>query len=848
MGQVHSKESLCYSERIRLALASDSDSDPKGPVNNGALARKRAEQSTRPHTSDSERIPSLERLSQALESLVEAHRIDNELAARLMETHRRLHAGINGSGNFARRTSRVAFDVLRGGSVNLCAVESLQQLTSRMTLSMRCVPDVLDEEKAHANANANANEAQAVDSETAEESVRWNADRKIYFYRTNFVLHPLTETICDSVTPQENQTVGSHFQLNTYRLSYLFVMDPETGDADLANEKRTLEKLVAAQLFAQPSSPVGQLIPVLSDAALKYYSNKYPSNSLQVCCARFVHDSSSARIFIGLSPLLKLMVLIRLAFTLDHLHKRIQKCIQMGIRIPYDFVTCASIILQYVKACCIAFHIFSYTSNSESESTTGNRSSESQGQSLDSTLNRLVDEEVRDIGEDVLRVLSHLLRRDVGWSSELFLTGICTLCTDWAHLMPPQWVDRLRALSDSMTPTSSTATTSVLAELNEGHSESESESKSVGSEQLGARLVAADRNWWRPSDEANVASRVLWLTALCAAQLEVLQRARSVMHEEYRYLSRHMPYIAYVIVPGQLRSLLEMALRSEAAGNPKLLDQWLVLLKQVLAITLRMTQRGLKTRRPHAPTGTGTRTSSWWNSLGWNDRFTMELGYNTRWSGFQMVDQDKIDFVPRINLIDTLRILRDTVVSGHRFHSQKAHSYFFDTLNFYKRVFNGELPIERQFSDRVLSDANDDVDDDATRHPAVIPRSFDVMKEPLRDISEFFDKLEQNSIKPRTGSIPKPKIAKALGSHERAINCKPLEHRVISSEDLTPSDETTATSTSNASRFGLREGWNVSTSGGSGSDSAAARIWGQEPKIEQLSDVPEHYADRETAD
>ena len=455
----------------------------------------------------------------------------------------------------------------------------------------------------------------------------WEIDRIQFFFRVNFLHHSLSRC---SVLPHDlyqTDTNDSDYKNDTssiYRLMFMLV----TEDSFRSPWGDELVKFLNSFFFSDgfgapilmPASCSGAkclVLPVLTPRVQAELSTLVPNWTLERICSTLCQvpinsPSGDAELFIRVPPLVKYIILARLGIVARVLVERNSLPATSG-KDQYDCVTVTSLLLLHIKAIAIGLRLFV------------DRDGEGEWSAL-------LDHLIAAVGESLFGALDRVLRSRGEWTSEILLTLLHTLCTDWVGLLPPVWATRMRIATETA-------------------------SAFHGSRPNAGLRSKQSWNWFGECTDDNWAERVRWLAALCEQQID--RRIVSVcVREEFAFIAENIPFILFRIVPRELLSLLQRALFiARETRDRRMLDDALQLVGHVLAITNNVLNKGLK--RKHS-----NRNDVTWDDKSFSDAFAMSMPYFHHWCGFELGDDfRRLEYRPLPVIAESFKSILDLVES-----------------------------------------------------------------------------------------------------------------------------------------------------------------------------------------
>ena len=265
------------------------------------------------------------------------------------------------------------------------------------------------------------------------------------------------------------------------------------------------------------------------------------------------------------------------------------------------------------------------------------------------------------MGEALFEALDQVLCSRGGWTSEVLLTSLHTLYTDWANRLPSNWVSRMKSVTEK--------------------------ASAFHGSRPSSRLYSNQTwNWFGDCTDDNWAERVRWLAAVCEQQTD--RRLVSVcVREEFAFIAEHIPFILFRIVPRQLFALLRRAIEVfRSTGDRRMLDDALHLVSHILAITNTTLQRGLERTHRHG-------SESTWDGKSFSEPFEMSMPYFHQWCGFEVGDDySRLEYRPLSGIAesygDFLTILKQDAAP---YLTKYERGYYLSDVEFYIDCFKTKV-------------------------------------------------------------------------------------------------------------------------------------------------------------
>ena len=175
------------------------------------------------------------------------------------------------------------------------------------------------------------------------------------------------------------------------------------------------------------------LFPVLSEAVRAKLSGHVPEWALENLCSSLCvgpgpeslgSDPENVRYFIRVPPLVKYVILARIGIVASVV---VARSLLRAPEEQYDCVTVCSLLLLQIKALANGFRMF-VDRDGEGEWTP------------------VLDRNISAVGDALFSALDKVLCSRGGWTSEILLTSLYTLNTDWAYCLPREWVTRMKSV------------------------------------------------------------------------------------------------------------------------------------------------------------------------------------------------------------------------------------------------------------------------------------------------------------------------------------------------------------------------------------------------------------------
>ena len=484
----------------------------------------------------------------------------------------------------------------------------------------------------------------------------WQLDRQQFFFRVNFIHHELYHQIqLPQKTIRQSQANNDGRTLN--RLVFLIITEKSLTAPWREEFVSVLDNVLDPENCGLPLPLPSQThagtecvpFPVLSTAARAELSSRVPEWALENLCSSLCvgpgPESQSAnpanvRYFIRVPPLVKYIILARIGIVASVVVAR------SSLRAPeeqYDCVTVSSLLLLQIKALANGFRMF-VDRDGEGEWTP------------------VLDRVISEVGDALFSALDKVLCSRGGWTSEILLTSLYTLNTDWADRLPREWVTRMKSVTENA-------------------------SAFHGARPSSGLYSNQTWNWFGVSTDENWTERVRWLAAVCEQQTD-RRLVKVCVREEFDFIAEHIPYILFRIVPRELLSLLRRALDvAHTKGDQRMLDEALHLVSHILAITNCTLQRGLE-RTHHIG------TESTWDGKNFAELFLMSMPYFHQWCGFEVGDDyNRLEYRPLPGIADSYGSLL-TFLQGDAapFLTEYELGHFSSDVEFYIDCFNTKVP------------------------------------------------------------------------------------------------------------------------------------------------------------
>lgn len=495
-------------------------------------------------------------------------------------------------------------------------------------------------------------------------------DREQFFFRVNFLHHQVYQSHQNSAGETNNQkqpemnSDGSAFN----RLMFLIVTEHSLRSAARQELLHILDYALSTDRcglpMALPSSTSPAkcvLLPVLSAAARAELASRVPAWALEnMCCSLCVGPGPEAaqntspenvRYYIRVSPLVKYIILARIGIVAS---VALERGTSRALEEQYDCVTTSSLLLLQVKALANGLRMFA---------------------DRDGEWAPVLERFVSVVGDVLFSALDLVLCSRGGWTSEILLTSLYTLYTDWADRLPRDWVSRMKSVTERA-------------------------SAFHGSRPSGSLYSNQTWNWFGECTDENWSERVRWLAAVCEQQTD-RRLVRVCVREEFAFIAEHIPYILFCIVPPELLSLLRRALHvARATGDRRMLDEALRLVRDILLITNTTLQRGLeRTLRRDA--------ESTWAGKNFSELFEISMPYFHKWCGFELgFHYGRVEYRPLPGIADSygslLAFLRDDAAP---FLTELELGNLSSEVEYYVTCFNSKVSdIEGPLTLRFLID------------------------------------------------------------------------------------------------------------------------------------------------
>ena len=538
-------------------------------------------------------------------------------------------------------------EVTRGGSINMCTSLTFEEWKSKII------------EYYNGNLhNIIIFNTRLLSNTKSGSKPDWFADKKLYNYHTSFIHHNLTSAEVGMIETLEDESFYFCNKLENFRFMFLLILE-SPDSKDVFHENNIMDYLFKKKLFGLPVYPFGIIIPLLTMDALCYYENKYGSQALREVCALIMpsdNQYNTHKHYLKLSIFLKILLLTRMSEFTNIIQSSIKNNnSSFSTKRDYDDKVSLAMLITYWTTCLHGYNIFQALENNERI--------EDCRPCLE---NRLVDIYKRQAFESwqlFCQTIEIYMTNET--NTKLLSPKLGRLCGDANNLIPSEWIEQLSSITLK------------------------------ASSQFSNRLKIYDnqRNpWLEPTDDKNWSARLHWFALILEKESDPLVMHSYGNKDEYEYRIQQLPYVLFVLLPGQLKAMLKRAVEIYSqTKNITMINEWLLLIRDVFEVLIKIIYRGMPQLLKRGRVNFGDK---WWNGKGWTDQFHYELSLGPQWCGFQLVDSNITHFTPKVLLITALKSFKQDLVQNG-FLTKLENSELNEEFQFYIDIFCGKINISK---------------------------------------------------------------------------------------------------------------------------------------------------------